>query len=166
MKENVPWMPGLYVSVDGDIFELRNNNWVQLRIYHSLSKNHKYRRAYFYFRGGIRSVSRLVAKVHIPNKYNKPYVGHKDNNPLNNRVSNLYWCTPKENTEKAVREGRMKPGDKRGDKNPYYRVYGDKHPNWTTKQLQSKFKVKSYRPLRKIIRGEEPIIAEYLKEVE
>ena len=49
MKENVPWMPGLYVSVDGDIFELRNNNWVQLRIYHSLSKNHKYRRAYFYF---------------------------------------------------------------------------------------------------------------------
>lgn len=25
MKENVPWMPGLYVSVDGDIFELRNN---------------------------------------------------------------------------------------------------------------------------------------------
>lgn len=140
MKENVPWMPGLYVSVDGDIFELRNNNWVQLRIYHSLSKNHKYRRAYFYFRGGIRSVSRLVAKVHIPNKY----------------------------------------------KNPYYRVFGDKHPkskysselkikiykfyqkhtNWTTKQLQSKFKVKSYRPLRKIIRGEEPIIAEYLKEVE
>ena len=110
MKENVPWMPGLYVSVDGDIFELRDNNWVQLRIYHSLSKNHKYRRAYFYFRGGIRSVSRLVAKVHIPNKYNKPYVGHKDNNPLNNRVSNLYWCTPKENTEKAVREGRMKPG--------------------------------------------------------
>lgn len=49
MKENVPWMPGLYVSVDGDIFELRDNNWVQLRIYHSLSKNHKYRRAYFYF---------------------------------------------------------------------------------------------------------------------
>ena len=40
-------------------------------------------------------------------------MGHKDNNPLNNRVSNLYWCTPKENTEKAVREGRMKPGDKR-----------------------------------------------------
>lgn len=27
MKENVPWMPGLYVSVDGDIFELKNNNW-------------------------------------------------------------------------------------------------------------------------------------------
>lgn len=49
MKENVPWMPRLYVSVDGDIFELRNNNRVQLRIYHSLSKNHKYRRAYFYF---------------------------------------------------------------------------------------------------------------------
>lgn len=186
MKENVPWMPGLYVSVDGDIFELRNNNWVQLRIYHSLSKNHKYRRAYFYFRGGIHPVSRLVAKVHIPNKYNKPYVGHKDNNPLNNRVSNLYWCTPKENTEKAVREGRMKPGYKRGDKNPYYRVFGDKHPkskysnelkikiykfyqkhpNWTIKQLQSKFKVKSHRPLHKIIRGEDPIIAEYLKEVE
>lgn len=103
-------------------------------------------------------------------------MGHKDNNPLNNRVSNLYWCTPKENTEKAVREGRMKPGDKRGDKHPkskysnelkikIYKFY-QKHPNWTTKQLQSKFKVKSYRPLRKIIRGEDPIIAEYPKEVE
>lgn len=107
MKENVPWMPGLYVSVDGDIFELRNNNWVQLRIYHSLSKNHKYRRAYFYFRGGIRSVSRLVAKVHIPNKYNKPYVGHKDNNRENNKVENLYWCTNQENTQQCIRDGRF-----------------------------------------------------------
>ena len=105
-------MPGLYVSVDGDIFELRNNNWVQLRIYHSLSKNHKYRRAYFYFRGGIRSVSRLVAKVHIPNKYNKPYVGHKDNNRENNKVENLYWCTHKENTQQCIRDGRFKPRGK------------------------------------------------------
>lgn len=34
-------------------------------------------------------------------------VCHKDNNPLNNRVSNLYWGTPRDNTQQCIRDGRF-----------------------------------------------------------
>lgn len=43
---------------------------------------------------------RLVAEHFIPNPYNYPIVGHKDDNCFNNNVDNLYWTTQKENVHK------------------------------------------------------------------
>ena len=44
-----------------------------------------------------KKVHRIVAETFIDNPYNLPCVNHKDENPLNNCVDNLEWCTHKYN---------------------------------------------------------------------
>ena len=39
------------------------------------------------------TIHRLVAITFIPNPNNYKYVNHKDENPRNNKVDNLEWCT-------------------------------------------------------------------------
>jgi hypothetical protein len=50
-------------------------------------------------------IHRLVAIAFIPNVNNKPHVDHINRNRADNRVENLQWVTPKENSELAVQRG-------------------------------------------------------------
>lgn len=50
-------------------------------------------------------VARLVAKAFIPKIDGKTIVNHIDGNKLNNKVSNLEWCTYSENMRHAFTSG-------------------------------------------------------------
>lgn len=95
MKQNKEWRPvvgyeGLYeVSNYGDVYNIKRNHMMKpndrdgYKIVR-LSKN------------GARyetGAHRLVAQAFIPNPNNYPVVNHKDENPSNNNVDNLEWCT-------------------------------------------------------------------------
>jgi hypothetical protein len=43
--------------------------------------------------GKCHLVHRLVASAFIPNQFDYPQINHLDENPMNNRVENLEWCT-------------------------------------------------------------------------
>jgi hypothetical protein len=51
------------------------------------------------------SIHRIMAEVFLPNPEGKLQVNHKDGNKLNNRLDNLEWNTPEENSQHAYDTG-------------------------------------------------------------
>lgn len=48
-----------------------------------------------------------MAETFIPNPDNLPIINHKDENPINNVVTNLEWCTVKYNSNYGTRNQRL-----------------------------------------------------------
>ena len=62
----------------------------------------------------LRTVHILLARTFLPNPEMLPQVNHIDGNKLNYRLSNLEWCTARENNLHARRTGlHTSDGDKR-----------------------------------------------------
>ena len=81
-----------------------NNNKINGKIISHWISKEGYRRVNLYMGSKYRTffIHRLVASHFIPNPLNKTYIDHIDTNPNNNCVSNLRWCTEKENSNNTL----------------------------------------------------------------
>lgn len=97
---DIPGYEGLYrVSNLGDVLSL---NYCGRGYSQKLTPkcNNKGRLWVELVKGGKKTawlIHRLVGMVFIPNPHGYPQINHKDENPKNNRVENLEWCTAKYN---------------------------------------------------------------------
>ena len=95
-------------------------------------------------------IHRLVATAFLPNENNYPYINHKDENPSNNRVDNLEWCTPKYNANYGTLKERLSEIMKEkyaGGKHP---MYGKCH----TEEAKKKMSERKNKPVICITTGE------------
>lgn len=97
---------GLYaVDEDGNVWSYRSKKYLKPVIVSGgycrvdLRKSGEHNNCY---------VHRLIAETFIPNPENKPQVNHKDENKLNNSVSNLEWTTAQENNNYGTRNERIR----------------------------------------------------------
>lgn len=91
---------GLYkISNLGKVKSLNYHMTGKERILKPGKDNHGYLFVILYKEGKHKTctVHRLVAEAFIPNPDKLPCVNHKDENPLNNNLNNLEWCTHKYN---------------------------------------------------------------------
>ena len=81
------------------LYQVSNLGRVKSLYYNKILQNAVQKDGYFQVslsKNGIQKmylVHRLVAEAFLPNPHNYPCVNHKDENPLNNNVENLEWCT-------------------------------------------------------------------------
>lgn len=140
---NIDGWPGYYINKSGRLYSNKRGKWTRIRgeLCNNRIQYRLYKRINIDLLGNKKhswgidtstsrwfKASRLVAMAYIPNPNNYPVVCHKDNNPLNNHVSNLYWGTQKMNIQQAVREKRFTQFAKRGKENPMYGKRGKLSP--------------------------------------
>lgn len=105
MKKSIPNFEGYYsVNESGQIFTDKTGYEKKKQIYFG------YENVGLWAKGVNKTirVHRAVALAFIPNPENKPDINHIDGNKINNHVSNLEWCTKKENNQHSRRLGLQK----------------------------------------------------------
>lgn len=99
MWKDIPGQPGYRVSEDGQV---KGPKGVRKQSTQSVGY------LYVPIKGRNYLVHRLVADVFVPNPEGHPLVLHKDGTRTNNKATNLYWGTQKDNMEDKIRHGRSK----------------------------------------------------------
>lgn len=101
---------GIYeISSDGRVRSLNYNHTGNVGELALCPTPNDYYKAILSYKGDISRplIHRLVATAFIPNPKNLPQVNHIDENKTNNEVSNLVWCTAKDNANHGTRIERI-----------------------------------------------------------
>lgn len=107
---------GLYsISNDGTVFSHDYNHTKQTKQLKPVKRSDGYLMVNLYqdSKLKIHFIHRLVLETFVPNPDNKPYCDHIDTDKTNNHVSNLRWCTHKENCNNPLTKASKK-GKKHG----------------------------------------------------
>lgn len=75
------------------------------------SKNYLYVVFYKDKKGKTQRIHRLIALAFLPKVEGKEIINHIDGDRVNNAITNLEWCTHKENMVHAVATGLKKPSE-------------------------------------------------------
>lgn len=103
----IPNFKNYLINRKGDIFSLKRRKILKARkgkfgyLYIGITNDNGNRK--------FIKIHRAVALTFIPQTDGKPFINHKDGNKLNNDVSNLEWCTAKENVAHAIAIGLSNP---------------------------------------------------------
>lgn len=98
--------PGYYINTKGEIFSKMKGS---IRILKTHINKFGYERVILYKNKKPFNfqVHRLVAEAFIPNINNLPIVNHKNENKIDNQVSNLEWCSHKYNINYGNRNKKV-----------------------------------------------------------
>lgn len=86
---------GTVLPIKGKLLRLQQKS--NGRVYANLSKENK---------RYCKTVHRLVMTAFVANPKNLPHINHKDEDPTNNRLDNLEWCTEEYNYNYGTRNER------------------------------------------------------------
>ena len=140
MKDVVGYEDYFQVTKDGRIWSKRTNKFLKQTVsktgYYTISTRIGGRK------GTCKcfKVHRLVAEAYIDNPENKPFVNHIDGNKLNNHVSNLEWCTNRENILHALELGLITGDHCKGELNSSAKL-----TNNQVKQIREEFKNHTFK---------------------
>lgn len=117
------------VSNTGEVKSLNYRGGGKTKLLKQIPDKDGYKTIQLCKNGKIKSykVHRLVAIAFIPNPDNLPIVNHKDEDPSNNNVNNLEWCTQKYNVNYGTGIKRNSENHK-GEKHPFYGKKGKDAP--------------------------------------
>lgn len=81
----------------------------KMRMLKPYTDKHGYKYVTLFKKGDAikKKIHRLVGQAFIPNPEKLPCINHKDENPSNNHISNLEWCSVKYNNTYGSRIQRM-----------------------------------------------------------
>lgn len=108
MKE-IKEFPGYFVTKSGRIFSKHKTGKLHEMVLKTDKDGYKEVGLYQNRKRHFKRVHRLVAQSYIPNPCNLSQVNHIDGNKANNHVSNLEWCTLRENIKHSFKVLHRKP---------------------------------------------------------